>query len=91
MHPHFYYVKSSPFLNPPSARRPISENLPAADGLTHGNIIFSRHSTEPVKARIGVSNVNFPLEIPVKIDKRFCGMTFYLNIFSPLRQEEVSL
>ena len=35
----FYFVKSYPFLNPPSARRPLSENLPDRDWLTRGNSI----------------------------------------------------
>ena len=34
----FYFVKSYPFLNPPSARCPSSENLPDRERLTHGNI-----------------------------------------------------
>ena len=49
MHPHFYYVKSSPFFNPPSARRPTSENLPAADGLTHGNDFLYSKKIPPLR------------------------------------------
>ncbi len=36
----FYFVKSYPFLNPPSALRPISENLPDRGGLTRGDGLF---------------------------------------------------
>ena len=39
--------------------------------------IFAHVTPPSRKARIGVSNNVFSLEIPVKIDKRFCGMTFY--------------
>ncbi len=37
----FYFVKSYPFLNPPSALRPIPENLPDRERLTHGNIFLN--------------------------------------------------
>ena len=42
----FYFVKSYPFFNPPSAFRPISENLPDRGGLTRGNILSYLQSNQ---------------------------------------------
>ena len=64
----FYFVKSYPFFNPPSAFRPISENLPDRGGLTPGifYLIFkvtnvsAQSKIDTIKNRITILVSNKP-------------------------------